>query len=392
MRGPACGACVPCVHTWHGQEVRWGRRDSNPHWGRFKRPASACWATPPGAPFLIESDTATRMAQWCLNSGRTWARQPGTPETRGRCRSRTASSWFNGACSQRSAHRRSWWRDLKDPRGADAADAVVAGVPTVGEAEPRPLHLVGERLDSRTCPGEDLHHRQVHCPEHEGQLESVTGAEDSCERWGLPIEQVHVRTRPTSHVRCGHLEARPAEDDVRADSDQMSLVSTGSERGARAVRYSSITSSADMSGTASAIHRRMPSSSSAMRAGLPNPNRVSSSLLVPISRSTPAAPPFATAAKGCSGRNTPSTTGRKGSGIIPGSGRRRPISSVAATNSAAGIRSSDCRSHDAFPRRPPCARRIVPRRPQSARAPRRSGRWRGGRVRWHSECQAVLPR
>ena len=26
----------------------WGRRDSNPHWGRFKRPASACWATPPG--------------------------------------------------------------------------------------------------------------------------------------------------------------------------------------------------------------------------------------------------------------------------------------------------------------------------------------------------------
>ena len=25
----------------------WGRRDSNPHWGRFKRPASASWATPP---------------------------------------------------------------------------------------------------------------------------------------------------------------------------------------------------------------------------------------------------------------------------------------------------------------------------------------------------------
>ena len=98
---------------------------------------------------------------------------------------------------------------------------------------------------------------------------------------------------------------------------QMSLVSTGSERARRAVRYASITSSADMSGTALAIHRRMPSSSSAMRAGLPNPNRVSSSRLVPISRSTPAAPPFATAAKGCSGRNTPSTTGRKGSGIMP---------------------------------------------------------------------------
>jgi putative transposase len=27
----------------------WGRRDSNPHWRRFKRPASADWATPPGA-------------------------------------------------------------------------------------------------------------------------------------------------------------------------------------------------------------------------------------------------------------------------------------------------------------------------------------------------------
>jgi hypothetical protein len=25
----------------------WGRRDSNPHWRRFKRPASADWATPP---------------------------------------------------------------------------------------------------------------------------------------------------------------------------------------------------------------------------------------------------------------------------------------------------------------------------------------------------------
>ena len=26
---------------------RWGRRDSNPHWRRFKRPASADWATSP---------------------------------------------------------------------------------------------------------------------------------------------------------------------------------------------------------------------------------------------------------------------------------------------------------------------------------------------------------
>src|SRR6202035_2376779 len=25
----------------------WGRWDSNPHWRRFKRPASADWATPP---------------------------------------------------------------------------------------------------------------------------------------------------------------------------------------------------------------------------------------------------------------------------------------------------------------------------------------------------------
>src|SRR5580700_10892629 len=31
-----------------GSTAAWGRRDSNPHWGRFKRPASACWATPPG--------------------------------------------------------------------------------------------------------------------------------------------------------------------------------------------------------------------------------------------------------------------------------------------------------------------------------------------------------
>jgi hypothetical protein len=28
----------------------WGRRDSNPHCGRFKRPASADWATPPAPP------------------------------------------------------------------------------------------------------------------------------------------------------------------------------------------------------------------------------------------------------------------------------------------------------------------------------------------------------
>ena len=111
-----------------------------------------------------------------------------------------------------------------------------------------------------------------------------------------------------------------------------------------------MTSSADMSGTALATQRCMPCSSSAMRAGFPNPNRVSSSRLVPISRSTPVAMPFATAARGCSGRNTPSTTGRKGSGTMPGSGRRLPISSVAATSSTAGIRSSDSRSHDAIPK------------------------------------------
>jgi hypothetical protein len=29
------------------RERLWGRRDSNPHCGRFKRPASASWATPP---------------------------------------------------------------------------------------------------------------------------------------------------------------------------------------------------------------------------------------------------------------------------------------------------------------------------------------------------------
>jgi len=30
----------------------WGRRESNPHWRRFKRPASADWATPPGTRFF----------------------------------------------------------------------------------------------------------------------------------------------------------------------------------------------------------------------------------------------------------------------------------------------------------------------------------------------------
>ena len=53
-----------------GQASAWGRRDSNPHWGRFKRPASASWATPPRAPFLTESGTATRMARWSRHSGR----------------------------------------------------------------------------------------------------------------------------------------------------------------------------------------------------------------------------------------------------------------------------------------------------------------------------------
>ena len=48
----------------------WGRRDSNPHWGRFKRPASACWATPP-APFLTESGSVGRMARrWVTSAER----------------------------------------------------------------------------------------------------------------------------------------------------------------------------------------------------------------------------------------------------------------------------------------------------------------------------------
>ena len=41
-----------CLRGSHRQPVdldlfAWGRRDSNPHWRRFKRPASADWATPP---------------------------------------------------------------------------------------------------------------------------------------------------------------------------------------------------------------------------------------------------------------------------------------------------------------------------------------------------------
>src|ERR1700691_669407 len=33
-------------------EFSWGRRGSNPHWGHFKCPASADWATPPKWPGL----------------------------------------------------------------------------------------------------------------------------------------------------------------------------------------------------------------------------------------------------------------------------------------------------------------------------------------------------
>ena len=101
--------------------------------------------------------------------------------------------------------------------GAPHTDAVVAGVPVVGEAEPRPLHLAGERLDGRTRPGENLHRRNVDRPKDEGQLEGMTGAEDPSEGRGLPVEQVHVGTRASSHVGGGQLEARPAEDDVRAN-------------------------------------------------------------------------------------------------------------------------------------------------------------------------------
>ena len=48
----------------------WGRRDSNPHWGRFKRPASASWATPPADPFLTPTGTPMRMSRWLTTSAR----------------------------------------------------------------------------------------------------------------------------------------------------------------------------------------------------------------------------------------------------------------------------------------------------------------------------------
>ncbi len=87
----------------------------------------------------------------------------------------------------------------------------------------------------------------------------------------------------------------------------------------------------------------------AKSAGFPRPNSVSSSRLVPTIRSTSAEAPAATAANGWVGRNTPSVTGRKGSGTRPGSGRRLPSSVVAATSSVAGTRASAARSHDASP-------------------------------------------
>ena len=61
---PICPASHPlCRLACVGARIpRWGRRDSNPHWGRFKRPASASWATPPGTPFLTETDRIPRMA------------------------------------------------------------------------------------------------------------------------------------------------------------------------------------------------------------------------------------------------------------------------------------------------------------------------------------------
>ena len=105
-----------------------------------------------------------------------------------------------------------------------------------------------------------------------------------------------------------------------------------------------------MSGTAWATQRSTPSSSISISAGLPIPNSVSSSRLVPIRRSMPTAAPVATAASGWAGRNTPSTTGRWGNGTRPGSGRRLPSSSVAATSSSAGTPNNDARSHDASPR------------------------------------------
>ena len=229
-------------------------------------------------------------------------------------------------------------------------DALVARVSGRGEGEPRPLHLRRQGLDGRTAAREHLHNGEVHGPEDEGQLEGVAGPQDPTESRGLPFECVDVRPRAACRVprragdsasgrrrRCRRQPrcrwVRPAPN---APVEPIGTRRSPRRRRCRAPHWPP---------SAACRLRRVPSAPGcrARRASARRGWCRSTGRCRRRCRS-------ATAARGCPGRKAPSTTGRNGSGIIPGSGRRRPISSVAATSSPAGIGSSDVRSHDATPR------------------------------------------
>ncbi len=84
------GECSRCPRSAR----QWGRRESNPHYGRFKRPASAGWATSPVVlANTIGLSRRHNMTPWRLETGssrqpdrRRWSRSvPGRPRPRRRC-------------------------------------------------------------------------------------------------------------------------------------------------------------------------------------------------------------------------------------------------------------------------------------------------------------------
>ena len=87
----------------------WGRRESNPHWGRFKRPASADWATSP------------------LDGG-SGSGPPPYPRTLPRRGRRTPAAAGDGPSAQRtstSSSRYEWMPDTKMSRSGTASGSAM---------------------------------------------------------------------------------------------------------------------------------------------------------------------------------------------------------------------------------------------------------------------------
>ena len=120
-----------CPKKWSTEWVKptgWGRRDSNPHWRRFKRPASTCWATSPGQQIrrlseqvgiVVMEPVRFRLPTAVVRSTTTAALRPEEHPPHATCLRCLATA------------RTPWWDDGSDPTPATPRRGLPTASPSV---------------------------------------------------------------------------------------------------------------------------------------------------------------------------------------------------------------------------------------------------------------------